>query len=54
VRSSLRDFFEVDWRFIVLATLRELQRDGKVTAEQVQQAMKDLEIGAEKRSPVTT
>ena len=54
VRASLRDFFEVDSRFIVLATLHELQREGKVTAAVVQKAIKDLDIDAEKRNPVTT
>jgi pyruvate dehydrogenase E1 component len=54
VRASLRDFFEVDSRFIVLATLHELQREGKVPAALVQKAVKDLEIDAEKRNPVTT
>ena len=29
-RASLRDFFEVDARFIVLATLHELMREGKI------------------------
>ncbi len=54
VRASLRDFFEVDAKFIVLATLHELQREGKIQAAVVQQAVKDLQIDAEKRNPVTT
>jgi pyruvate dehydrogenase E1 component len=54
VRASLRNFFEVDARFIVLATLHELQREGKIQAAVVQKAIKDLEIDSEKRNPVTT
>jgi pyruvate dehydrogenase E1 component len=50
-RASLRDFFEVDARFIVYATLTELQRDGKIPASVVQKAAKDLRINVEKANP---
>jgi len=53
-RASLRNFFEVDARFITLATLHELLREGKIQASVVQQAIKDLEIDAEKADPLTT
>ena len=53
-RASLRDFFEVDARFITLATLHELLSDGKIQASVVQQAIKDLEIQVEKPDPLTT
>jgi pyruvate dehydrogenase E1 component len=53
-RQSLRDFFEVDSRFIVLATLRELLSDGKIQASLVQQAIKDLEINVQKPDPLKT
>jgi pyruvate dehydrogenase E1 component len=53
-RASLRDFFEVDARFIALAALVELQCEGKVLASVVQKAMKDFEIDPEKRDPMTT
>jgi pyruvate dehydrogenase E1 component len=53
-RQSLRDFFEVDARFIALATLRELLGEGKVQAAVVQQAIKDLDINVEKPDPLTT
>jgi pyruvate dehydrogenase E1 component len=53
-RESLRNFFEVDARFITLATLHELQREGKIQASVVQQAIKDLEIDPEKANPLTT
>jgi pyruvate dehydrogenase E1 component len=50
-RASLRDFFEVDARFIVYATLTELQREGKIQASVVQKAAKDLRINVEKANP---
>jgi pyruvate dehydrogenase E1 component len=52
-RVSLRDFFEVDARFITLATLHELLREGKIEVSLVEKAIKDLEIDIEKPSPVS-
>ena len=51
-RTSLRDFFEVDSRFVVLATLHELAQDGLVGEATVQNAIKDLAINPEKPNPV--
>jgi pyruvate dehydrogenase E1 component len=53
-RASLRDFFEVDARFITLATLHELLQEGKIQASVVQKAIRDLGIDAEKPDPFTT
>jgi pyruvate dehydrogenase E1 component len=50
-RASLRDFFEVDAKHIVLATLNALARDNKVPVETVQQAVKDLGINPDKPNP---
>jgi pyruvate dehydrogenase E1 component len=50
-RASLRDFFEVDARFITLATLYELLRDAKIESSIVDQAIKDLGIEIEKPNP---
>jgi pyruvate dehydrogenase E1 component len=50
-RTSLREFFEVDARFIVVATLNELYLDGKLDAKVVDQAIKDLGIDAAKPNP---
>jgi pyruvate dehydrogenase E1 component len=50
-RASLRDFFEVDARFITLATLHELLRDAKIESSMVDQAIKDLGIDVEKLNP---
>jgi pyruvate dehydrogenase E1 component len=51
-RASLRDFFEVDARYIVLATLTALMREGKVKSDLVQKAIKDLGINPDKPNPV--
>jgi pyruvate dehydrogenase E1 component len=51
-RASLRDFFEVDARFIALATLYELFREGKIASEIVQKAVKELEINLDKPNPL--
>jgi pyruvate dehydrogenase E1 component len=51
-RASLRDFFEVDARFITLATLHELFLDGKIEKCAVQKAIADLGINPEKVNPV--
>jgi pyruvate dehydrogenase E1 component len=53
-REALRDFFEVDARFITLATLSELQRDGKIDASVVEKAIKDLNINVDKPNPLHT
>ena len=50
-RAALRDFFEVDAKHIVLATLTALMRDGKMKAADVQKAIRDLGINSEKRDP---
>jgi pyruvate dehydrogenase E1 component len=51
-RASLREFFEVDARFITLATLHELFVDGKIDRKVIDQAIKDLGIDPEKLNPV--
>jgi pyruvate dehydrogenase E1 component len=53
-RAALRNFFEVDARFIVVATLYALMQDKKVEAELVQQAIKDLGIDTEKSNPAVS
>jgi pyruvate dehydrogenase E1 component len=51
-RAALRDFFEVDARFITLATLHELFIDGKLERSVMDRAIKDLGIDPEKLNPV--
>jgi pyruvate dehydrogenase E1 component len=50
-RVALRDFFEVDTKHIVLATLTALAREKQIKPEIVQQAVKDLGIDPEKANP---
>jgi pyruvate dehydrogenase E1 component len=50
-RSSLRDFFEVDAKFIVLATLGDLAREGVLDAVVAKKAIADLGIRADKPNP---
>ncbi len=51
-RTALRDFFEVDARFIALAALQGLAREGAVKPAAVKKAMRDLEIDPDKRNPL--
>ena len=51
-RLALRDFFEVDARFITLATLFALAREGQVPFDLVQTAMRDLKIDPNKPNPM--
>jgi pyruvate dehydrogenase E1 component len=50
-RRSLREFFEVDARFVALATLAELANERQIDKNVVAQAIKDLGIDPEKREP---
>jgi pyruvate dehydrogenase E1 component len=50
-RAALRDFFEVDSRFIVVATLYALMQEKQVDAKVVEKAIKDLGINPEKVDP---
>jgi pyruvate dehydrogenase E1 component len=53
-RVALRDFFEVDAKHIVLATLGALAREKKIGLDLVKQAVLDLGIDAEKLNPATS
>ena len=50
-REKLRDFFEVDERFVTLAALRELQARQVVSAAEVKAAMGDMGISSAKANP---
>ena len=50
-RKSLREFFEVDARFVTVATLAELAREGQIETKVVTQAIKDFGIDPEKKNP---
>ena len=51
-REALRDFFEVDARFIALAALTGLAREDKIEPSVVKKAIEDLEIDPDKPNPV--
>lgn len=53
-RVALREFFEVDARFITLATLHELSAEGKIERSVVDKAIKELGINPEKLNPVVS
>ena len=50
-RAALRDFFEVDYRYVVVATLAALARDGKVDASVVEEAIKALQHQSRESQP---
>lgn len=51
-RESLRRHFEVDAQFVVIATLYQLFKDGKLEAAIVEKAIKDLGVDPEKINPL--
>lgn len=51
-RNELRDFFEVDAKHIVFATLYALYKDGKYKLPELKKAMKELGINANKLNPM--
>jgi pyruvate dehydrogenase E1 component len=53
-RAALRDFFEVDAKHIVLATLGALAREKKVSLDVVKQSIRELGINSEKPNPATS
>jgi pyruvate dehydrogenase E1 component len=53
-RAALRDFFEVDAKHIVLATLGALAREKKIGTDVVQRAIQELGIHPEKANPAVS
>jgi pyruvate dehydrogenase E1 component len=53
-RAGLREFFEVDSRFIALAALYELFHEGQIERAVVDRAIAELGIDARKPNPVTS
>jgi pyruvate dehydrogenase E1 component len=53
-RKALRDFFEVDSRFVTVGALSALARAGEIDRKVVVQAMKDLDINPDKPNPATS
>ena len=52
-RGALRDFFEIDARYVTVATLSQLAREKQIKPAVVAQAIKELEINLEKPNPLT-
>jgi pyruvate dehydrogenase E1 component len=52
-RATLRDFFEVDARYITLTALKALSREGLIERAVVVKAIKDLGIDPDKKNPLT-
>jgi len=52
-RARLREHFEVDRRFIVLAALRALADEGSIPVKKVAEALKQYGIDPEKANPHT-
>jgi pyruvate dehydrogenase E1 component len=52
-RKKLRHFFEVDRRYVVVATLKALADVGELPASKVREALEKYEIDPEKPNPVT-
>ena len=50
-RKELREFFEVESRYVALATLAELAQNGEIETKVVAQAMKDFGIDPKKKNP---
>jgi pyruvate dehydrogenase E1 component len=53
-RSMLRDFFEVDAKHIVFATLTALFKEGKIQDKVLDKAAKELGVNPNKRNPMNT
>ena len=51
-RAELRDFFEVDAKHIVLATLHALANEGSIEQSVLEKAVKDLKINPSKPNPM--
>jgi pyruvate dehydrogenase E1 component len=50
-RKELREFFEVESRYIALATLAELAQNGEIEPKVVTRAIKDFGIDPNKKNP---
>ena len=53
-REKLRDFFEVDRRYVVVAALNTLKEEGKLKASVVNDAIKKYGLDPDKSNPVTS
>ena len=52
-RAKLREFFEVDRRYVVVAALRSLADDGKIKMSVVEEAIKKFGLDTQRPSPMS-
>ena len=52
-REALRDFFEVNRYYVVLAALKALSDEGKLPVSKVAEAVKKYKLNGNKPNPVT-
>ena len=50
-RAGLRNFFEVDYRYVIVATLAALAREGAIDPSVVTQAMATYDVNPETPNP---
>ncbi len=53
-RKALRDFFEIDYRYVALGVLTSLLKEDKIKLDVVNAAMEELEINPDKLNPMTS
>jgi pyruvate dehydrogenase E1 component len=53
-RENLRDFFEVDYRWVVLTSLRALADAGQIDRQKIAEAIKKYNINVQKPNPMTS
>jgi pyruvate dehydrogenase E1 component len=53
-RAGLREFFEVDYRYVIVATLAALAREGTIEPSIVEQAIKAHNVNPEKVNPAVS
>jgi pyruvate dehydrogenase E1 component len=53
-RQALRDFFEVDYRYVVVATLSALAREGAIEPSVTRQAIEAYHINPDKANPAVS
>jgi pyruvate dehydrogenase E1 component len=53
-RENLRDFFEVDYRWVVLTSLRALADAGQIDRQKIAEAIQKYKINVQKPNPMTS
>ena len=53
-RENLRDFFEVDYRWVVLTSLRALADGGQIDRQKIAEAIQKYKINVQKPNPMTS